>query len=271
MDYVKEDLGLIDLTTYGLEIGHKKGIISFEARYDMILSGLGEVEKILQNQNLNYELFAKNSQQLKAGQIILKATGYAKELHSIWKVCQNILEYSSGIASYTHDLVQRARKHNEHINIATTRKNMPSAKKLMVKAVVDGGGVIHRLGLYDSILIFAQHLEFMDSKEETEEKILKLKRKFDEKKIAIEVDGYDGALYFAKLGVDILQCEKMSIDELKRCVELKKSYPGLRISATGGITEKNVEDFAKSGVDFLVTSSPYHAKPKDVKVRMKKL
>ena len=61
----------------------------------------------------------------------------------------------------------------------------------------------------------------------------------------------------------------MSFEALKQCVELKKEFPSLLLSATGGIGEHNIVDYAKTGVDFIVTSSPYHAKPADIKVTIK--
>jgi molybdenum transport protein len=71
------------------------------------------------------------------------------------------------------------------------------------------------------------------------------------------------------LGGDILQCEKMDYETLKNCVMLKKEFSNLLVSATGGINKDNIAEFAKCGVDFIVTSSPYHAKPLDIKVKIK--
>jgi molybdenum transport protein len=58
----------------------------------------------------------------------------------------------------------------------------------------------------------------------------------------------------------------MDFETLRRCVRLKKEFPHLLLSATGGIGEQNIVAYAQTGVDFIVTSSPYHAKPADIKV-----
>jgi molybdenum transport protein len=175
----------------------------------------------------------------------------------------------SGIATFTHHLVLLAKEINPNITVSTTRKNFPGSKELMLKAIISGGGVPHRLGLYDSILIFKEHIEFFADRRELEKKFTLLKHKFLEKRITVEVETFEEAKYFALLGVDILQCEKMDFQTLQKCVELKKDFPNILLSATGGIHEKNIQEYVKTGVDFIVTSSPYHAKPTDIKVEMK--
>lgn len=270
MDLLFEDSGYFDLTTFGLGIGDESGSMSFSPKGEIILSGCDEVEAIMKKCGLKYKFFKKNGDKILSKEKILECEGTAKTLHKVWKISQNIFEYMSGIATYTDKMTQIARQYNPNLTIATTRKNFPGAKELMLKAVMDGGGVAHRIGLHDSILIFKQHLEFFSDKAGLENGLKNIKNKFLEKKIAVEVDSYEEANYFASLGADILQCEKMSFEELTKCVSLKKSYPHLLLSATGGITLENIDQYAKTGVDFVVTSSPYHAKPTDIKVQMKK-
>ncbi|MDD2652188.1 MAG: ModD protein [Sulfurimonas sp.] len=268
MDLLREDSGYFDLTTFGLGIGEKLGSISFAPKSDTILSGCDEAKKVFQECQLEYTFFQKNGTLVKAGQKIAECKGDAKSLHRAWKTAQNIFEYMSGIATYTHEMVQKAQLINPDITIATTRKNFPGTKELMLKAVMDGGGVAHRLGLFDSVLIFEQHLVFLQNEEELIKNFHKLKKSFIEKKIIVEVESYEQARYFAQLGADVLQCEKMSPAMLSECVGLKKEFGHLLVSATGGINASNIAEFVACGVDAIITSSPYHAKPADIKVIM---
>lgn len=267
MDYLYEDLGVLDITTFGLDISNENGKIEFFPKDDIVLSGTQVVEKILKQTNLEYQFLYHDGAKLSKNSVFLKCSGKASDLHKIWKITQNIFEYSSGIATYTNQMVQIARKNNPKIIIATTRKNVPGSKEIMIQGVLNGGGVAHRLGLYDSILIFKEHLQFIPNQVVLEEKFAKLKTKFIEKKIAVEVHDYSQARYFASLGADILQCEKMDFETLQNCIDLKIQYPNLLISATGGININNIEHYSKYDVDFVVTSSPYHAKPSDIKVK----
>lgn len=267
MNLLFEDTGDFDLTTIGLEIGSKNGIMRFSPKQNIILSGAKEVEKLLVYLNARYTFYFNDGDLVSKNDVILEVSSNAENLHKLWKTSQNIFEYLSGIATYTNQMTMKAKQINPDIIIATTRKNFPGVKKLMMQSVIDGGGTIHRLGLFDSILIFKQHLVFLKN-EDIGLKIKNLKSRFIEKKIIVEVDNFADAEYFASFGADILQCEKMNLEELSRCVELKKRFPTILISATGGINLENVEAFASTGVDFVVTSSPYHAKPIDMKVEM---
>ncbi len=269
MDLLKEDSGYFDLTTFGLGIGEVTGSMSFAPKQGIVLSGCDEVETIIKECGLEYKFFKRNGEKVVPKEKILECSGTAKSLHKAWKISQNIFEYMSGIATYTNQMTTLSQKINPDMVVATTRKNFPNTKELMLKAVMDGGGVAHRIGLFDSILVFKEHLEFFQDSSEVENGLKNLKRKFIEKKIAVEVDSFEEANYFASLGADILQCEKMGFEEVIQCVGLKKSYPNLLLSATGGITIENIQQDAKTGVDFVVTSSPYHAKPEDIQVVMK--
>lgn len=266
MDMIREDVGLVDLTTVGLEIGAKKAKISFSTKEPIILCGVEFVDEMCRKLGLETKCFKACGDALEAGELILEAYGRADATHKAWKISQNILEFLSGISTKTHRMLTLARAVNPHIELLTTRKIFPRTKELAIKAVYAGGGAHHRLGLYDSILVFKQHRVFFENQEAFEAQFKKMKQKFLEKKIVVEVDSYEEALYFASLGTDILQCEKMDFEMLEACVGLKKEFPHLLLSATGGIGEHNIVAYAKTGVDFIVTSSPYHAKPSDIKV-----
>jgi molybdenum transport protein len=268
MNLLYEDTQGLDLTSLGLEIANKQGVMIFKSKFDITLSGINEVLKLQKELEIEYKVYKHDGEQVKAGELILESFADAATLHKAWKISQNILEYMSGVATYTNNLLKSAREVNPEISIATTRKNFPGSKKLMLDAVLCGGGVPHRLGTYDSILVFEQHRDFFSDTQEFELHFKKLKNRFPEKRVAVEVDSYEEALYFAKLGADVLQCEKMEFEELKKCVSIKDEFSHILVMATGGINDTNIKEYAQCGVNAVVTSSPYHAKPKDIKVTM---
>ncbi len=268
MSLLSEDSGYFDLTTHALGIGGKLGVMSYAPKQDIVLCGCDEAKKIFKELELDFTFFKHDSELVKATEVIVICKGEAAKLHKAWKIAQNVFEYLSGISTYMAQLLAKAKEVNPNITISTTRKNFPNVKELMLKAIMCGGGAVHRLGLYDSVLVFHQHLEFLKDEDELKKAFANLKHSLIEKKITVEVESLKEASYFASLGADILQCEKMDFQTLQECVLLKKSYPNLIISATGGINLQNVKDYAGCGVDLIVTSSPYHAKPLDVKVSM---
>ncbi|WP_060825450.1 ModD protein [Sulfurospirillum cavolei] len=271
MDMIREDIGLMDVTTVGLGIGHLDAKITFAPKRPVVLCGAEIVETMCKEMHLSVKRFCKSGDFVEANTLILEAYGSAAQVHQVWKVCQNILEYLCGIATKTSEMLTQARLYNPHIELLTTRKIFPRTKELALQAVYAGGGAHHRLGLYDSILVFKQHRVFFDDKASFEAQFRKMKQQFLEKKIVVEVENADEALYFARLGADILQCEKMTPEEFSACVaSVRREVPSVFFSATGGVNEKNIGEYAQAGADCIVTSSPYHAKPADIRVIIEK-
>lgn len=265
-----EDVDYLDWTTRGLGIGKRWGAISFSAKQAGIASGIEAALTLGRLSGVALKAKVSSGERIEAGTLLLQGEGEAQRLHKLWKVAQNTLEYMGGVATLTHQMVEALKSVNPNAELLTTRKHLPGSKHLMIEAILDGGAIPHRLGLFDSVLVFDQHRAFFDSPAELEAAFVAMKRKFVEKKIAIEVASLEEARRFAALGADILQCEKMELEELARCVELRREYPHLKLSATGGVKVENIKRIATSGVDFVVTSAPYHAVPLDVKVQITK-
>ena len=221
-------------------------------------------KKIVMSTGINLAVIAKS--------IFLEAHGEAGQCHRIWKSVQNLLDYAGGIATYTREAVLLARTVNPDIVVATTRKTTPFTKKIAIKAVESGGGVAHRLGLSESILVFEYHRIFFPTDEVFSEALNKVKKANPEKKIVMEAETLEQGLQFATMGADILQLEKMPLTKLSDAVRtLRAKYPHIILIATGGIGVKNIAEYASTGVDMIVTSSPYSAQPADIKVRIEPL
>ncbi|MEN6348124.1 MAG: ModD protein [Syntrophomonas sp.] len=270
--FIHEDVPYLDLTTLLLEIGQQAGRISFASREKGILSGSEEARRVLQKLGARPTLVQAGGSQISPGQPFLQAEGDASALHAAWKVCLNILEYCSGIATRTRSLLDKARKINPDINILSTRKMFPGTRELAIKSVVAGGGLPHRLGLSETILIFKQHTNFLAGIEELAARIPLLCRQAGEKKVIVEVERLEDALLLAKAGVDGLQFDKVPPGELVLYVqEIRKAHPGLLLLGAGGINEANVADYAAAGIDGIVTTSMYFGRPLDIAVTMEPL
>ncbi|MHC6178873.1 ModD protein [Clostridium sp. JNZ X4-2] len=263
--FIKEDVPYIDLTTLILGIGRQKGKMQFFSRENAVLCGTEEAEKIFNKLNIDLIKIKPSGSSVKKNEIFLEGKGSAKDLHMAWKVCQNIIDYSSGIATKTKKLVDKAANVNSNISIITTRKSIPGTKELAIKAVVSGGGFPHRLGLSETILIFKQHLNFLGGIHELAKILKKIKCKACEKKVIAEVDSLDCAIELCKNGIDGIQFDKVPCDKLMENVNILKNInPSIVVLAAGGINEKNIEDYAKTGVDAIVTTCVYYAKPIDI-------
>lgn len=269
--FIKEDVPYIDLTTLALGISDQKGTIQFFTREEAVLCGTEEVVKIFNKLNIELIKTTPSGTFIKKGDVFLEGKGNAEDLHMAWKVSQNLLDYSSGIATRTRKLVDKASQINPNLHIITTRKVAPGTKELAIKAVITGGGFPHRLGLSETILVFKQHLNFLGGIDEFIKIIDTVKSKACEKKVIAEVEDLDQAIKLCRNGIDGLQFDKVPYNELKEYVNILKAInPSIVILASGGINESNIEEYAKVGANAIVTTSVYHAKPIDIGCKIAK-
>lgn len=268
---IREDVPYFDLTTQILGIGGRPGRITFGTRHETVVCGTEEAARLLEKRGAVVSAGVGSGTALPAGALVLQAEGEARVLHEVWKVAVNLLEYLSGIATRTRAMVEAARQVNPKVQVTTTRKVFPGTRSLAVKAVLAGGGVPHRLGLSETVLIFPQHRAFLGGFATCIEQLDTLRCSCPEKKIAIEVETKNEAVAVAAAGFDIIQIDKMPVAELRETVAAVRAVGGgerLCIAAAGGITPANGVDYAATGVDILVTSALYAAPPADIAARI---
>lgn len=263
-----EDVPCGDATTFSLGIGDQPGRLVFRARQAMVVCASEEARRMGELHGLRCigNVVASGSR-LAAGETILTQEGPASGLHKVWKTAQTFMEYLSGIASSTADIVAAARSANPDIGIACTRKNFPGTKAAAIKAILAGGASPHRLSLSETLLVFAEHRAFLVG-EAPRSTVQRLRRAWPERAIVVEVGDEAEALSWQEAGADILQLEKMPVATVNRIKGLIPKYSHTRIAAAGGINSANAEDYARAGADILVTSAPYFSPPRDVAVTL---
>jgi molybdenum transport protein len=273
-----EDVPYFDLTTHLLGIGEQTGTVAFFTREDCVLCGTEEVARIFQKLGAtpatSPTVTRPSGSVLAAGESFFEATGTTASLHAGWKVCLNIFDHCSALATKTSRMVRLAHEIAPELPILTTRKSMPGTKPLMTKAVVTGGAIPHRLGLSETVLIFANHTAFLGGFDGLLEQLERIGTRSCEKKVFVEANG-EQALRLAALGgskgggVDGIQFDKLTPVELDELVpRLRALNPHLTLIAAGGINESNVQAYAATGVDGLATTSLFTAKPLDMSARI---
>ena len=263
-----DDLPLGDLTTQTLDIGAQTAQMSFAARQPMTAAATEEAVRLLELAGAEATLLAATGTAVPAGGLILRAQGTAAQLHSGWKAAQTLVEWASGIASATAAIVAAA----GGVAVACTRKTAPGTKDLSVRAVLAGGGVMHRLGLSETLLLFAEHRLFLE--EHPAQTIARLRRSQPEKKIVVEVANGAEARCWAEAGADVLQLEKFTpeaVSALRLALNAMAVSNRALLAAAGGVRADNAATYVAAGADFLVSSAPYSAAPKDVQVTFNKL
>lgn len=257
-----------DLTTRALDIGGKRGRMTFTARRELVLCGSEEASRMLARHGATVTFAEETGTWSPKGALLFAAEGPAAALHAGWKTAQTLMEWASGIATLTHEIVTAARASAPRIAVLCTRKAVPFTRRLSLKAVLAGGGEVHRLGLSDTIMLFDEHRAFLEHPSDLRAIIAKLKAHAPERAIMVEVTSEADAFLAAEAMADVIQLEKFEPCAVARVVaKIRKRIDGRPvIAAAGGVNAQNAGDYAKAGADTLVTSAPYYANPVGIQV-----
>ena len=271
---IQEDQPFLDLTTHMLGIGGKAAVMRFRCRQDITVAGTELAAQILDACGLSMTESQPSGALAATGSTLLAAEGSASAAHSAWKVAQNVLEYACGIATYSAQLVQQARQINPRISVVATRKNIPGIRRFAAMAALAGGVMPHRLGLSESVLVFDQHLAFLGGLSPFLQELAQYRRQVPSSKIVVEVQKTDhtmtDALALAQAGVAGIQFDKMAPGPLAEiAAKLHAVAPEVTLFAAGGITLANIQAYAATGMDTLVTSAVYNATPADIGVEIR--
>ena len=268
---LRDDCPYSDITTEGLGIGGAAATLRMTARQDMVLCGVEEAVRMFALMGASAKAAAASGAAVAAQGLILEAAGEARALHRTYKMAQTWMEILSGIATATRAIVTAAHRGNPHCRIACTRKHMPGMKRMAIRAIEAGGAAPHRLGLSDYLLVFNEHRVLLDDAVALKDHLARLKRSAPERRLTAEAHGVDEALLLAKAGADVLQVDKLSPEDVAELrAKLSAAAPGVVLAAAGGVNASNAQAYAAAGADILVTSAPYYAPPRDVKVTFAK-
>lgn len=274
--FIEEDVPYIDLTCEVLGIRNQPSEMEFFTRESCVLAGTDIARRIMRNLGCEVLASSEDGQLVSAGQTFFTVRGAAADLHAAWKVCLNVFDHLSAVATKTRSMVDAVHAVNLECEVLTTRKSMPGAKGLLTCAVMAGGAFPHRLGLSETVFVFEQHLSFFGGFNRFVEELPRIKARCVEKKLFVEADA-QRAIALARAssdghGVDGIQLDKVPVSELAELVRrIREIDPRITIIAAGGINPQNAGAYAACGVDGLATTAPFTAKPVDMSVRMKPL
>ena len=245
--FLAEDIGKGDITSKLLP--KKKIKARIISRQNGIVAGTKFVKEIFSSKGCKVNIIKKDGSTVSPNQIILEVSGSAQTILSCERTALNLLSRMSGIATKTQKLVKKIRTVNSRIKLYSTRKTAPGLRFFDKEAVKIGGGEKHRMSLDQMVMIKDNHLAVANSLPSL---ILKAKKKY--KKIEVEVENQEDALLVASAGVTIIMLDNFTPKEIISTVnKLKKAKlrHRVKLEASGGINEKNITSFAKTGVDMI--------------------
>ena len=265
---LREDAPGGDLTTDALELQGRGGRVDFSARDAMVVAGIELAAAILGRRGVVVRLVQRSGDRVEAGAALLAGSGDAADLLLAWKASQTLVEMMSGIATAARAIVDAVEAVNRDVRVACTRKTFPGGRRLSHLAVRAGGGIVHRAGLSETILVFGEHRAFL-SGEPVASIAQRLRHAAPEKKSAIEVASVAEARAAIEAGFDVIQLEKFGVAEVAEVAAIARTRTTAPlIAAAGGVTAANAADYVRAGAGLIVTSAPYWAPPRDVSVRI---
>jgi len=188
---------------------------------------------------------------------IALVNGPARAILAGERVALNFLGHLSGIATLTARYVDAVG--GTGTRILDTRKTTPGLRALEKQAVSWGGGINHRFGLFDAVLIKENHIAMAGG---VREAIEACRRESPDLLVEIEAETLDQVAVAIEAGADRILLDNMDIEHLKRAVDLRESGgPGTELEASGGMSLENVRDVAETGVDFISIGALTHSAP----------
>jgi nicotinate-nucleotide pyrophosphorylase (carboxylating) len=220
------------------------------AEQDGIIAGLFEAGELFSHFGVSVKYHVKDGDTVFGNDPLLELSGDAKKILLVERTALNIIGRMSGIATQTKKMADIVSAVNPSCRIAATRKTCPGFQALDKKAVMIGGGHPHRMNLSDGILIKDNHLALVP----LGIAIQAAKKSAASKKIEVEVETPENALFAVKAGADIIMLDNMSPGQIARTIRELKSE-GLRdhviIELSGGIDENSLTRYATLDVDLI--------------------
>src|SRR5215218_3591280 len=189
---------------------------------------------------------------------VLVASGSARALLAAERTAINFLGHLSGVATITARYAEAVV--GTGTTILDTRKTTPGLRRLEKAAVAAAGGLNHRMGLYDAILIKENHIAAAGGLAKA---VYAARNAQPEMAIEVEVRDLDEAAYALGTGVDRLLLDNMSQESMKQAVALRdqNTGDGVSLEASGGVTLENVREIAETGVEFISVGALTHSAP----------
>ncbi|RPG60576.1 MAG: carboxylating nicotinate-nucleotide diphosphorylase [Flavobacteriaceae bacterium TMED206] len=254
-----EDFGEEDHTSKSYFNNKTDNSFKLITKSNCIISGIRLSEILIEKfrSDLSMDKFFRDGEQVKKGETILEIKGSTYSILSVERLILNIMQRMSGISTLTSNL-SKLISHTK-CKILDTRKTTPGFRYPEKWAVLIGGGVNHRMGLFDAILIKDNHI---DSSGTIEKAIISTKNYLDKNNlnipVYIEVRNRDELYEVIKhKWINRIILDNMSTFEIKESVSfINKRF---LIESSGNINERNIIDYAETGVDFVSMGSITHS------------
>jgi nicotinate-nucleotide pyrophosphorylase (carboxylating) len=252
-----EDVGAGDVTSLATVPEDARAVATITQKAPGVLSGLDVAEAAFRalDPGAAIDRLAEEGQWREDGPA-LRIAGSARAILGAERTALNLLQQLSGVATLTARYVRAVE--GTGVRILDTRKTVPGLRELQKRAVRAGGGVSHRFGLFDAILIKENHIEMAGGLRAA---VLRAREAFPELPLEVECETLDDVREALAAGAPRILLDNMGPDELRAAVAANRSEPRATLEASGGITLETIRDQAVPGLDFISVGALTHSAP----------
>jgi nicotinate-nucleotide pyrophosphorylase (carboxylating) len=257
---LKEDIGAGDFTSLACIDPDKNAQAQLIVKESGILSGIEISLSVfaLVDKNLAIDSLTNSGTSIKKGEIVLNVSGKARSILQAERLVLNIMQRMSGIATLTYQTAQLIA--HTKCKLLDTRKTTPGFRFFEKLAVIHGGGVNHRIGLFDMIMIKDNHIDYAGGIKNALERTYSYQHKNNlNLKVEIETRNLQEVKEVLKSGfkVDRIMLDNYSPQNLVEAIKLIDGY--CETEASGGIDSSTIKEYAETGVDYISMGALTHS------------
>jgi nicotinate-nucleotide pyrophosphorylase (carboxylating) len=254
---LKEDVGDADHTTLSCIPPEKCGKAILKIKQDGILAGVEVAKKIFSHmeENVVFNAVKHDGEKMCKGETAFEVEAHIHTILKCERLVLNCMQRMSGIATLTNRYAEKIK--NYKAKLLDTRKTTPNFRLLEKEAVHIGGGVNHRFGLFDMLMLKDNHIDYCGDIERAIDKAWRYIRKTNpDLKIEIETRNMDEVRQVSEAGqrkVFRIMLDNFNLEQIKEALDLIKD--DFETEASGGINLENIESYAATGVDYISVGS----------------
>lgn len=248
--WLNEDIGYCDLTAQVMIEANETGAFFMNAREDLIVAGIDVAARVFKRYDptLDVVVRVKDGDHVKKRAVLLDVQGNARSVLTAERTALNIVQRMSGIANLTAEYVKAVA--GTRARLIDTRKTTPGLRMLEKHAVTCGGGLNHRLGLDNGVMIKDNHIAVCGG---IKKAVQRARRQLPVlTKLEVECDRIEQVEEALEAGVDVIMLDNMSVEEMTKAVELVNGRT--KLEASGGINLATIGEISRTGVDYISTS-----------------
>lgn len=257
---LKEDVGDGDHSTLCCIPAHVKGRAVLKIKQDGVLAGVDVAEKIFKYKkpNSSFIRYKNDGEEMKAGEMAFEVETFVHTILQLERLVLNCMQRMSGIATLTKQYTKKLEGYKT--KLLDTRKTTPNFRLLEKEAVRIGGGINHRFGLYDMIMLKDNHIDYCGGMEEAISRAYNYVQHYHPNlKIEVEartIEDVKKALDAGKGKVFRLLLDNFKPQQITEA--LKLTGGAFETEASGGINLENIEEYAATGVDYVSVGAVIH-------------